>query len=95
MQRNQDQTHLRVFYTASTSFEPAQAHLVPSAPTEPVTVPAHLPGQLPVQLPLIGTRPLAAQNFVGNGALCVNNQPDCFCARYGPENLFQCKQACL
>ena len=71
LQRNQDQTHLRVLYTASNSFEPAQAHLVPSAPTAPVVVPSHLPGQLPDQLPLLGTRPLAAQNFVSQGALCV------------------------
>ena len=71
LHRNLDQTHLRVFYTASTSFEPAQAHLMPSTPTEPIIVPAHMPAQLPIQLPLTGTRPLA-----GNGALCVNNQPD-------------------
>ena len=48
MQRNIDQTHLRVFYTASTAFEPAQANLMPSAPIEPVIVPAHLPAQLPI-----------------------------------------------
>ena len=94
LQRNQDQSHLLVLYTAN-SFELAQAHLVPSAPTAPVVVPAHLPGQLPDQLSLLGTRSLAAQNFVSQGALCVNNQPDCFCARYGPDNLSQCKQACL
>ena len=83
MQRNIDQTHLRVFYTASTAFEPAQANLMPSAPIEPVIVPAHLPAQLPIQLPLTGTRLLA-----GNSALCVNGHQDCFCAWYGPENFF-------
>ena len=88
LQRNIDQTNLRVYYRAATALEPAQTALIPSAPNEPVSIPAHLSTQIPITLPFPGHRPLT-----NNSAICVNGHQDCFCVRCGPEKLIQCKQA--
>ena len=91
LERQADLTRLNVMYSAdATGLSSVQIR--PSAPAAPKMVPAHISVQSPAQVPLMGEWPSAVQGFVGQGHCCINQIPDCFCARYGNHALFTCRK---
>ena len=91
LERQADMTRLNVMYSAdATGLSSVQIR--PSAPAAPEMVPAHNSAQQPAQVPLMGEWPSAVQGFVGQGNVCINRIPDCYCARYGNNALFTCKK---
>ena len=87
MQRTREQTHLRVFYSAATEFQPAQTSLLPTAPIDQTLIPAQTSAEIPMTSSYIAHTQLSGS--------CVNNLNDCFCVRFGPGKPILCKQAFL
>ena len=89
LERQADLSRLHVMYSADAT-ELSSVQIRPSAPAAPEMVPAHISVQSPAQVPLMGEWPSAVQGFVGQGNVCINQIPDCFCARYCNHALFTC-----
>ena len=86
LKRTRDQDQLRVIYTAAHELQPAQATLVPSAPTE-----CTLTSVIPTADPPMTSYYNQHTQVSGN---CVNNLPGCFCARFGINKPIMCRQNC-
>ena len=91
LERQADMTRLNVMYSADVTGL-SSVQIRPSAPAAPEMVPAHISAQSPAQVPLMGEWPSAVQGFVGQGNVCINQIPDCFCARYGNNALLTCRK---
>ena len=76
MQQTQEQTHLRVFYSAAIEFQPAKTSPLPTAPIDHTLIPAQTPAEIPMTSSYIAHTQLSSSY--------VNNLNDCFCARFDP-----------
>ena len=86
LKRTRDQAQLRVIYTAAHELQPAQATLIPSAPTECTLTPG-----LPTADPPMTSYYNQHTQVSGN---CVNNLTGCFCVRFGVNKPIMCRPNC-